>query len=61
MLVDLDIEFSSTSGKVFEVGAGEHYSGKVLIDARIQHDCATRSFMNIRMALKRIPTRRASL
>ncbi len=40
MLVDLDIEFSATSGKVFEVGICEHYSGKVLVNARIEHNCS---------------------
>jgi len=40
MLVDLDIEFSPTSGKIFEVAVCEHHSGTVLVNARIEHHCS---------------------
>jgi hypothetical protein len=37
-LICLDIEFCPVSGKVFEVGLCEYYSGKVLINARVKYD-----------------------
>jgi hypothetical protein len=37
-VVCLDLEFSSTSRLVFEVGMCDYYSGKDLINARIKHD-----------------------
>jgi hypothetical protein len=39
-LICLDIEFSSVSRKVFEVGVREYVSGKKRVDARIKHDCS---------------------
>jgi len=38
-VVCLDLEFSSISRKVFEVGLCEYPSGKELVNARIKHDC----------------------
>jgi hypothetical protein len=35
----LDLEFSSISRKVFEVGLCDYHPGEVLVDARIDHDC----------------------
>lgn len=36
-LICLDIEFSSISRKIFELGVCEYVSGKKLVDARIEH------------------------
>ena len=38
-VVCLDLEFSSTSRKIFEVGIIDFDSNKTSIDARIKHDC----------------------
>jgi hypothetical protein len=40
MLVCLDIEFSASSGKVFEIGVCEFDSGTPLVNARVRHDCS---------------------
>jgi hypothetical protein len=40
-LVCLDLEFSSSTGKVFEIGGCEYYSGKTFIDTKIKHDCSS--------------------
>lgn len=40
MLVCLDIEFSASSGKVFEVGVCEFDSGTPLVNARVKHNCS---------------------
>jgi hypothetical protein len=39
MLVCLDIEFSASSKKVFEIGVCEFDSAKPLVNARVKHDC----------------------
>jgi hypothetical protein len=37
-LICLDLEFSPSSGKVFELGICEYHSGKVLLDTRVKHN-----------------------
>jgi hypothetical protein len=37
-LICVDIEFSPSSGRVFEVGSCEYHSGKVIIDTSVKHD-----------------------
>ena len=39
MLVCLDIEFSPSSQKVFEIGVCEFESGKPLVNARVKYNC----------------------
>lgn len=39
-LICLDIEFSTVSRKVFEVGVCDYVSGKKLIEVCIEHDCS---------------------
>ena len=40
-LICLDLEFSPSTGKVFEIGGCEYYSGKIFIDTKIKHDCSS--------------------
>jgi hypothetical protein len=40
MLVTVDVEFSSVSRKIFEIGITTINSGEVLFNSRIQHDCS---------------------
>jgi hypothetical protein len=39
-LICLDLEFSSHSGMIFEIGACEYASGRVIMDTGVRHDCA---------------------
>ncbi|KAI8212702.1 hypothetical protein K4K48_003627 [Colletotrichum sp. SAR 10_66] len=39
-IICLDLEFSASTHRVFEVGACEYESGKTLIEARVKHDVA---------------------
>jgi hypothetical protein len=41
----LDDEFFQKSRKVFEVALGELNSGKVLLDARVDHECTTEELL----------------
>ncbi|MCJ1250471.1 hypothetical protein MMC30_007699 [Trapelia coarctata] len=46
MLVTVDIEFSSVSREIFEIGITTIKSGKVLFDSRIQHDCSNEELIS---------------
>lgn len=45
-LVCLDLEYSTRTQKIFEVGVCEYVSGKPIVDLRIRHDCAFDELVN---------------
>lgn len=46
-LLTLDTEFISFSRRVLEIAVGEVYSGKVLIDVQVDHQCSPKEFFKM--------------